>query len=166
MTEGMLFDKSPVQDEDGKKQKKESKRPQSGGQDLSSSHYLSRLFAAENDFLVRSLDCVSCDKCGAPADLEYVFEIQGIKTWQVRCGWLCLHSWCIEEIPGVLNSGPKTQAGSFRMHSGRFAGKTLAEIWDAGQAWYVEGIASGVVHADGNRAALSAARKFVMEKTG
>jgi hypothetical protein len=160
-----LFEKSPIQDEDGKKKKKGAKKPAeapAGGE--SASDYLARLRDGESEFILRSLDCVSCDQCGAPADLEYVFEFKKFKTWQVRCGWWCQHSWIVDEIPGVLNSSPDIPAASFRLHAGRFAGVTIGEAWEAGNAWYIESVASGVVKEA--KAARLACQEFLNAKTG
>lgn len=161
MSDDMLFDVSPIHDEDGKKKKGgKAKKPKAQPQERSADDYLARLRSAESSFLMRSLECVSCDNCGAPADLEEVFEFEGIKTWRVRCGWWCLHSWLIEEIPGVL---PERKRGSYRLHGGRFAGMTLEDVWGAGERWYIESLASGV---GGTKSSTAAAKEFLAEKSG
>lgn len=128
----LLFDISPIEDEDSKK-KKPSKRKKneepvvrSGPVDYKEGYVPG---------YIASLD-VPCDRCGTSVtDLAEVRK----NEWLVVCGWGCSRQWAIDPIPGVLDS--QKEAREFILRDGRFKGKTLSEVWAAGDEWYVRGLA-------------------------
>jgi len=130
----MLFDISPISDEDSKKRKpskrKQEEPPVSNGPVDYAARYVPGYIA--------SLD-VPCDRCGMPiTDLAEVYR----NEWLVVCGWGCGLQWFIDPIPGVLESQKKTE-DSYVLRTGRHKGKTLDEVWESGDSgkMYVRGIA-------------------------
>jgi len=135
-SESLLFDVSPVEDEDSKKKKKSTRRKQAADQ------VLPQIPEPEPEaagFLL-SLDSVPCWQCGAPADLDSVVRIreevvdecgkvslQMVSRWRVTCGWWCMHSWYIPPIPGLLDK-KDDESPQFVLREGMFAGKTLDEV--------------------------------------
>lgn len=134
MNNELLFDVSPIEDEDSKKRKpskrKKEEPPQSRGQVDYSAGYVPGYVA--------SLD-VECDRCGMTiTDLAEVYR----NEWLVVCGWGCGRQWRIDPIPGLLESLSKS-SDSPTLRTGRHKGKTIDEVWESGDAgkMYVRGIA-------------------------
>jgi hypothetical protein len=119
----MLFEVSPVEDEDSKK-KKASKRKKAAAEFRPSMPEPAREEPAK---FIMSLDSVICERCGCPVDLAAVFRSNGRERWRVTCGWLCLDSWEIDPIPGLLDRADH-DSHEFVMREGLHAGKTFDEI--------------------------------------
>jgi hypothetical protein len=136
---GMLFDTSPIEDEDGKKKKKAKKKAKSAEPS----------FAPTGDqaeyefqpFIMPLVRVAVCDRCKSPVvDLAEIIKIDGLPQWRVVCGWSCGNMWTIDPIPGLLDDADKT-ARKFVLREGRFAGKTLDDVWASGNEWYVRDLA-------------------------
>ena len=130
----MLFDISPVADEDSKKRKpsrrKQEEPPVSSGPVDYSARYVPGYIA--------SLD-VPCERCGMSiTDLAEVYR----NEWLTVCGWGCGLQKIIDPIPGVLESQKKS-GDEHVLRTGRHKGKTLDEVWESGDPgkMYVRGIA-------------------------
>lgn len=132
-SEGLLFDVSPIQDEDGKK-KKVSKRKRPDGEVRGCVAPTDYTTGYSPGFLM-SIDSVPCDKCGAPVDLVEIRK----SSWLVMCGWWCMHTWEIDPIPELLKPVPDSRAydTEFVLKFGLHAGKSLRELWDSGHQAYV-----------------------------
>jgi hypothetical protein len=141
MSDSMLFDTSPLEG-DGQSKKKGGRRKPKQDEPLP-------MLASQDDFddrppplgFLLSLDSVPCNQCGAPMDLAEVVIINGIRQWRVQCGWWCMHSWLMPPIPGLLDAEEK-KGRAFVLREGRFAGKTLDEVWDEGGEWYIRELAT------------------------
>lgn len=77
---------------------------------------------------------VTCEGCGAT--LIDLIDIRGDR-WLVGCGWLCMTTWTIDPIPGLLDES-QPEESEFRVRGGQFAGLTFQEIWDSGGEWYLD----------------------------
>jgi hypothetical protein len=145
----LLFDVSPIEDEDVKK-RKPSKRKKNDEPPPK---------AAPIDYgyvpgYIASLD-VPCERCGMSiTDLAEVFK----NEWLVVCGWGCNRHWYIDPIPGVLEAVKPSHI----LRSGRFKGKTFDEVWESGETgkMYVDGIAN----AGQNAIDSLAAREWLAKK--
>ncbi len=132
-SEGLLFDVSPIQDEDGKK-KKPSKRKKADEPEFDRPPPTDYMNGYSPGFLM-SIDSVPCDKCGAPVDLVEIRK----SSWLVMCGWWCMHQWEIDPIPELLKpvSDSPASDNDFVLKFGVHAGKSLRELWDSGHQAYV-----------------------------
>ena len=125
MSDSLLFDIRPIEDEDGKRKKPKKKAareepvapPVRYVDDPVSPGYMA------------SLD-VRCERCDlSVVDLVEVRRINGIDQWLVKCGWWCQQEWLIDPIPGVLDQRDKEQdEDAFVVRDGLFAGKTFDQI--------------------------------------
>lgn len=128
ISDGMLFDTSPIEDEVSKKKKAKKPKSQTQSPDSERPQQLPR--RVEKEVLpgyIMSLDDVPCEQCGAPADLVEIKRVDGREKWVVVCGWWCLHSWVIDEIPGLLDKEEPKDSG-FVLREGIHSGKTFDEI--------------------------------------
>lgn len=135
---GLLFDISPIEDEDSKK-KKPSKRKKAADEPSLAPQQTDYMFGYSPGYML-SIEDVPCDTCGAPADLVEIRKIDGKTQWVVMCGWWCMHRWHIDPIPGLLEEAEK-QPAEFVLRDGRFAGKTFSEIRDLGRLDYIKSLA-------------------------
>jgi hypothetical protein len=135
MSDGLLFETSPLEGDGQSKRKGGRKKRQ---EEPVYQAPPSEPAEAPVGFLL-SLPDVCCRQCGAPADLAEVLIVDGKKKWRVMCGWWCMIPWTIDPIPGLLaESGPKP----FVIREGRFAGKTFDEVSAMGEEWYINDLAS------------------------
>jgi len=136
----LLFDTSPIEDEEGKKKKKARKKADPEPQPV-----FRREPAVEEQpagYLASIEGHYSCDRCGLTTlDLIDIRKTESGTKWLVMCGWWCLHSWLVDPIPGLLDKEDRKQAADvFRMRGGRFDGKSFDEIAAAGGRWYIESL--------------------------
>jgi hypothetical protein len=146
MKDNLLFEVSPIEDEDSKKKKKASKRrseeppPKAPPVDYS---------AGFVGGYIASLD-VPCERCGmSTTDLAEVRR----NEWLVVCGWGCGRQWAIDPIPGVLEQ--RKEEKEFVLRDGRFRGKTFDEVWAEGGEWYVRGLVESGMNTIASRAAAN-----------
>ena len=147
----LLFDISPIEDEDSKK-KKPSKRKKADESAPRSepTDYLSGYVPG----YIASLD-VPCDRCGTSVtDLAEIRK----NEWLVVCGWGCSRQWVVDPIPGVLDS--QKEQREYVLRDGRFRGKTFDEVWSSGGDWYVRGL----VKTGGKTMAARAAKEWLSKK--
>lgn len=135
----MLFDTSPIEDEDGKKKKK-SRR--SADRPVASPPAPAAVEEFEPATILVSIDGhYSCDRCGLTVlDLIDIRKSDGGTKWLVSCGWWCLHSWLVDPVPGLLDREDRKQKDVFRMRGGRYDGKSFDEIAAEGARWYIESL--------------------------
>jgi len=136
---GMLFDTSPIEDEDNRKKKAKKKKPKP-----EEPSFVAASPQAEYEFQPYVMPLVrvtTCDRCKSPVvDLAEIIKIDGLPKWRVVCGWSCGNMWAIDPVPGLLDDADKT-AKKFVLREGRFAGKTFDEVWASGNEWYVRDLA-------------------------
>jgi hypothetical protein len=150
----MLFDTSPIEDDDGKK-KPRSIRPKS-----SESHAPAPVVVEEPSAnYLASLDGqYECGRCGLT--LLDLADTRGRK-WLVQCGWGCGLLMLVDPVPGLLDKEDRKQdADAWRMRGGRFDGKTFAEIEAEGAKWYIESL----VTTSKRDAVKEAAKKYLDRK--
>ena len=136
---GLLFDISPIEDEDSKK-KKPSKRKNSDDE-VSLAPSQTDYMSGYSPGYMLSLDSVPCETCGAPADLVEIKKIDGKTQWIVMCGWWCMHRWHIDPIPGLIETEEaEEKPEEFVLRDGMFAGKTFSEIRDLGRMDYLKSL--------------------------
>jgi hypothetical protein len=133
-----LFDTSPIEDEDGKKKKKQTRKK------AVPEPVIHREPAVEEQpagYLASIDGHYACDRCGLTTlDLIDIRKTDSGTKWLVMCGWWCLHSWLVDPIPGLLDKEDRKQSDVFRMRGGRFDGKSFDEIAAAGGRWYIESL--------------------------
>lgn len=136
MNDQMLFDFSPIRDEDGKKKKKVDRPVKVEHQPFYSAEYDSKPgFICSIDGYCR------CETCGLTiVDLLEILRIDGEKKWRVICGWWCMTTWIIDPIPGLLDVADNA-AKQFVLREGRFAGQTFDQVWNSGHQWHVRVLA-------------------------
>ena len=135
-TKDMLFDTSPIEDEDTKK-KRPSKRRKVEEQPLPATPVESEF----RPFVATLVDVAICERCGCTVtDLDSIVKVDGQTKWIVVCGWSCGLIMTIEPVPGVLDEADKSSK-QFVLREGRFAGKTLDDVWESGNEWYIRDLA-------------------------
>lgn len=137
---GLLFDISPIEDEDSKKKKKPTKRKK----DAEAIH-LPPVETVEAvpvyGYLAKIDGHYKCDQCGLEClDLIETRKVDGKTKWLITCGWWCMHSWLVDPIPGLLEKAEEEQVAkpSFVVKGGRFDGQTFDEIAASGNRWWIE----------------------------
>jgi hypothetical protein len=134
----ILFDTSPIEDEDGKKKKKARKKSAPEPQPV-----FRREPAVEEQpagYLASIEGHYTCDRCGLTTlDLIDIRKTDSGTKWLVMCGWWCLHSWLVDPIPGLLDKEDRKH-DVFRMRGGRYDGKSFDEIDASGARWYIESL--------------------------
>ena len=135
----LLFDTSPVEDNDGKKKKKARKKLAPEPQPV---FHREPAVGSEPAGYLASIDGhYSCDTCGLTVlDLVDIRKTEGGTKWLVQCGWWCLRTWLVDPIPGLLDKEDRKQADVFRMRGGRYNGKSFDEIAAADARWYIESL--------------------------
>jgi hypothetical protein len=132
-----LFDKSPIEDEDGKRRKKSRRRPDPAPEPT---HAPVRSVFTPYTVLASIDGHYSCDRCGLTTlDLLDIRKSESGTKWLVSCGWWCLHAWLVDPIPGLLDAEDK-KVNVFRMRGGRYDGKSFDEIDAEGARWYIESL--------------------------
>lgn len=137
---GMLFDTSPIEDEDGKKKKPSRKKKAKADEAAFASveHHAEYEF---RPYIIPLVRITSCDRCKSPVvDLAEITKVDGVQRWRVVCGWSCGNMWTIDPVDGLLDDADKS-AKQFVLREGRFAGKTFDEVWNSGNEWYVRDLA-------------------------
>lgn len=128
----MLFETSPIEDEDSKKKRPSKRRKEPPRQRTEPVDYSDGYVPG----YIASLD-VPCERCGSTVtDLAEI----GKGEWTVVCGWGCGRQWVIAPIPDVLDS--RTTNKEFVLRDGEFKGKTFDEVWDSGNGHYIRGLVS------------------------
>lgn len=136
-TKDMLFDASPIEDEDTKK-----KRPSKRRKPEEPVFHSAPVEYEFKPFVMTLVDVAVCERCGSTVtDLADIVKADGVTKWRVICGWSCGLIWLAEPVPGVLDEADKSSK-QFVLREGRFAGKTLDEVWDSGNEWYVRDLAT------------------------
>lgn len=127
----LLFDISPIQDEDGKKKKPTRKKKRA-----EEPTFPSELRDYSDGWVAGFMMSIPspCERCGIPiTDLVEVRRIRGETKWIVTCGWICMHTWTIDPIPGLIME----HKDEFVLPEGRYAGQTLDQVWNSGHEAYV-----------------------------
>jgi hypothetical protein len=136
----MLFDTSPIEDEDGKKKKKQARKK------VEPEPTVFRREPTVTEQPVGYLASIeghyTCDRCGLTTlDLIDIRKTDSGTKWLIMCGWWCLHSWLVDPIPGLLDKEDRKQSADvFRMRGGRYDGKSFDEIDADGARWYIESL--------------------------
>lgn len=137
-SKGLLFDVSPIEDEDGPKKKKTRKKankPQPVAVVRESNEEFTPGYMASIEGHFR---CEQCDL--SVVDLVDIRRVGKQEEWLIKCGWWCQTEWWVDAIPGVLDKQPEEKKESFRVIGGRFDGKTFDEIDAMGCRWYMQDI--------------------------
>jgi hypothetical protein len=131
----LLFEKAPIQDEDGKKKKPSSRRPKADEHQPGA--WQPREYTVQPGFMLSIEGHCRCETCGLTVvDLLEIVKVNGEVQWKVICGWWCMTTWLIKPIPGLLDEADKS-AKQFVLREGRFAGQTFDQVWNSGNEWYV-----------------------------
>lgn len=134
----MLFDISPIEDEDGKKKKK-SRRVKA--EDTTAVHAETPVEFVPLKTIAVIDGHYECGTCGLTIlELIDIRKTESGTKWIVCCGYWCGHSWPVDPIPGLLDEEDRKQRDVFRMRDGRFAGKSFDEINRDGARWYIESL--------------------------
>lgn len=151
----MLFDTSPIEDEDGKKKKRGKRKPEAVPQGVPAAPTVDN---APTSYLASIDGHYTCDRCGMTIlDLVDTRKTDQGNKWLVQCGWGCLLLMLVDPVPGLLDAEDRKQKDVFRMRGGRFDGKSFAEIDAEGGRWYIESLVS----VSKRSAVQEAARKYL-----
>lgn len=155
----LLFDISPIEDEDSKKKRASKRRKKKPDEPKFESRPVNYSEGFVPGYVASIEGHLTCHRCGTDIiDLAEVVRRGGRTFWIVVCGWSCGLSWSVDPIPGVL--ADKKTDDSTVLRSGLFKGKTLEEVWAAGETWYVEELSRG------KRPESKAAAEFLKKKIG
>lgn len=140
MSESMLFDTSPIDEDSVKKKPRKTREKQP---EPAPTRALPRVEKPATERWLASIDGhYACDRCGITLlDLVDIRKTDKGVKWLISCGWWCLHSWYVDPIPGVLDAEDKKQEEeNFRVRGGRFDGMTFDEIDAMGYRRYIEAL--------------------------
>lgn len=151
----MLFDTSPIEDEDGRKKKKSKRAKQEPPAPTTSSLIVDD---SPTNYLASIDGHYTCERCGMTIlDLVDTRKTDQGNKWLVQCGWGCLLLMLVDPVPGLLDAEDRKQRDVFRMRDGRFAGKSFEEIDAEGGRWYIESL----VAVSKRSAVQEAAKKYL-----
>lgn len=153
MSDGLLFEVSPIEDEDSKK-KKPAKRKKAEDEDVGPKpEQIDHWAFYQPGFLAPIDGQAPCERCGMTlTDLMEVRRIDGTTKWIVICGWGCMARWEIDPIPGILDQADR-EAKQFVLREGRFSGKTFDQVWADGGEWYIRDLVKMAKRSTVSRAA-------------
>lgn len=121
----LLFETSPIEDEDGAKKKKPTRKKKKAEEAPPAS--VERTYAETATPYMLSIESLPCQRCGCPVDLIQV--LHGSGRWQVQCGWCVSHIWDIDPIPGLIEKDEEDERpDEFVLREGAFSGKTFDEV--------------------------------------
>lgn len=121
----LLFETSPIEDEDGPKKKKAKKKKAEEPVPVP----VGRTYAETATPFMLSIESLPCQRCGCPVDLIQV--LHGSGRWQVQCGWCVSHIWDIDPIPGLIEQDEEDEKpDEFVLREGTFTGKTFDQVLD------------------------------------
>jgi hypothetical protein len=150
----MLFDTSPIEDEDGKRKTK-SKRARQASPAAPSTLVVKEPPAS---YLASIDGHYECERCGMTVlDLVDTRKTDAGNKWLFQCGWGCLLLMVVDPVPGLLDAEDRKQEDVFLMRGGRFAGKSFEEIDAEGCRWYIESL----VAVSKRSAVQEAAKKYL-----
>jgi hypothetical protein len=118
MSDGFLFDVSPVEDQDGKKRAKKPRKNKT-----EEAHPRGGIeYTEAGVFLATCIDGARCPLCDLPADLDV---IDGPR-WRLVCGWGCGYAWWQDARPSLIKTA--SDKACYEIKHGRWAGKTLSQV--------------------------------------
>jgi hypothetical protein len=121
----LLFETSPIEDEDGPKKKKGARKKKQ--EEPPPPAAVERRYEEKATPYILSIESLDCQRCGCPVDLIKVNHANGM--WIVQCGWCVSHIWEIEPIPGLLEKDEQDERpDEFVLRDGPYAGMTFDQV--------------------------------------